>query len=101
MQGFDGAWWVVQGDTVPMNLYPQGAYYFGTDEIYSFHMGLMERMQASQEQYNPDDYIETASLGTEIAPQLLRKLRSIATQYGLSRSSIEYMRPAFSLNPIE
>lgn len=64
-------------------------------------MGLMERMQASQEQYNPDDYIETASLGTEIAPQLLRKLRSIATQYGLSRSSIEYMKSAFSLNPIE
>lgn len=64
-------------------------------------MGLMERMQASQEQYNPDDYIETASLGTEIAPQLLRKLRSITTQYGLSRSSIEYMKPAFSLNPIE
>lgn len=25
----------------------------------------------------------------------------IAAQYGLSRSSIEYMRPAFSLNPIE
>ena len=97
----DGAWWVIEGDTVPMNLYPQGAYYFGTDEVYSFHMGLMERMQASQEQYNPDDYIETASLGTEIAPQLLRKLRSVAAQYGLSRSSIEYMRPAFSLNPIE
>lgn len=80
----DGAWWVVEGDTVPMNLYPQGAYYFGTDEVYSFHMGLMERMQASKEQYNPDDYIEAATLGTEIAPQLLRKLRSIATQIDLA-----------------
>lgn len=47
-------------------------------------MGLMERMQASQEQYNPDDYIETASLGTEIAPQLLRKLRSVAAQIDLA-----------------
>lgn len=75
----DGAWWVVEGDTVPMNLYPQGAYYFGTDEAYSFHMGLMQRLQASKEQYNPDDYIEAATLGAEIAPQLLRKLRSIAT----------------------
>ena len=75
----DGAWWVVEGDIVPMNLYPQGAYYFGTDEAYSFHMGLMQRLQASKEQYNPDDYIEAATLGTEIAPQLLRKLRSIAT----------------------
>ena len=80
----DGAWWVVEGDTVPMNLYPQGAYYFETDEVYSFHMGLMERMRASQEQYNPDDYIETASLGTEIAPQLLRKLRSVAAQIDLA-----------------
>lgn len=80
----DGAWWVVEGDTVPMNLYPQGAYYFGTDEVYSFHMGLMERMQASQKQYNPDDYIESASLGTEIAPQLLRKLRSVAAQIDLA-----------------
>ena len=75
----DGAWWVVEGDTVPMNLYPQGAYYFGTDEAYSFHMGIMQRMQSSREQYNPDDYIEAATLGAEIAPQLLRKLRSIAT----------------------
>lgn len=82
----DGAWWVVEGDTVPMNLYPQGAYYFGTDEVYSFHMGLMERMQASQKQYNPDDYIESASLGTEIAPQLLRKKLDMNFYY-LFRSS--------------
>ncbi|HCB96112.1 MAG TPA: hypothetical protein DEP65_11275 [Ruminococcus sp.] len=75
----DGAWWVVEGDAVPMNLYPQGAYYFGTDEVYSFHMGIMQRMQSSQEQYNPDDYIQAATLNAEIAPQLLRKLRSIAT----------------------
>ena len=74
----DGAWWVVEGESVPMNLYPQAAYYFGTDEAYSFHMGIMQRMQASREQYNPDDYIEAATLGAEIAPQLLRKLRSIA-----------------------
>ncbi len=75
----DGAWWVVEGDVVPMNLYSQGAYYFGTDEVYSFHMGIMQRMSSSREQYSPDDYIEAATLGTEIAPQLLRKLRSIAT----------------------
>ena len=69
----DGTWWVVAGDTVPMNLYPQSAYYLGTDEAYSFHMGIMQRMQSSREQYNPDDYIEAATLSAEIAPQLLRK----------------------------
>lgn len=74
----DGAWWVVEGDAVPMNLYPQGAYYFGTDEVYSFHMGIVQRMHASREQYNPDDYIQAATLDAEIAPQLLRKLRGIS-----------------------
>lgn len=42
----DGDWWVVEGDSVPMNLYSQGAHYFGADEVYSFHMGLMQRMGA-------------------------------------------------------
>ena len=74
-----GSWWVVEGDAIPMNLYPQEAYYFGTDEVYSFHMGIMQRMKSSSEQYDPDDYIQAATLGAEIAPQLLRKLRSIAT----------------------
>lgn len=74
----DGAWWVVEGDAVPMNLYSQGAYYFGTDEVYSFHMGIVQRMHASREQYNPDDYIQAATLDAEIAPQLLRKLRGIS-----------------------
>ena len=49
----DGDWWVVEGDGVPMNLYPQGAYYFGADEVYSFHMGLMERMNAAHDDYKP------------------------------------------------
>ncbi len=42
-------------------------------------MGIIQRMNWSREQYNPDEYIETATFGAEIAPQLLRKLRSIAT----------------------
>lgn len=75
----DGAWWVVEGDEVPMNLYPQQAYYFGTDEVYSFHMGLMTRMKAGQCEYRPEDYVAVASVESEIAPQLLRRLKSIAT----------------------
>ena len=75
----DGDWWVVEGDTVPMNLYPQSAYYFGADEVYSFHMGLMERMRASHDKYTPEDFINGVTLGTDIAPQLYRKLKSVAT----------------------
>ncbi len=74
----DGDWWVVEGDTVPMNLYPQSAYYFGADEVYSFHMGLMQRMSASHNNYDPDAFVRGVTLGAEIAPQLLRKLKSVA-----------------------
>lgn len=73
----DGDWWVVEGDTVPMNLYTQGANYFSADEVYSFHMGLMQRMSTSQE-YNPEDFVKGVTLGTEIAPQIFRKLKSVA-----------------------
>lgn len=81
----DGAWWVVEGDSVPMNLYPQEAYCFSSDEVYSFHMGLMERMNASIE-YKPEEYVEAITLNSDIAPQLFRKLKSIAT---LINSAIE------------
>lgn len=75
----DGDWWVVEGDNVPMNLYPQSAYYFGADEVYSFHMGLMQRMSVSQDEYNPEDFVDGVTLDAEIAPQLFRKLKSVAT----------------------
>lgn len=73
----EGSWWVVEGDTVPMNLYTQDAYYFGTDEVYSFHIGIMERMKTSS--YKPEDYVKAMTLETDIAPQLFRKLKNIAT----------------------
>ena len=75
----DGSWWVVEGDHVPMNLYSQEAYFFGTDEVYSFHMGIMARMNASNEDYLPEEYISAASVETEITPKILRKLKTIAS----------------------
>lgn len=74
----DGDWWVVEGDRVPMNLYPQGAYYFSADEVYSFHMGIMERMFATSEEYQPDGFVRAITLDNEIAPTLFRKLKNIA-----------------------
>lgn len=75
----DGAWWVVEGEKVPMNLYPQSAYYFSADEVYSFHMGLMERMYAAHDEYQPEAYVRAMTLDGEMAPVLFRKLKSIAT----------------------
>lgn len=73
----DGAWWVVEGDNIAMNLYSQGAYYFGADEVYSFHIGIIERMNSTNE-YNPEHFVKAFMLGKDIAPQLFRKLKIIA-----------------------
>ena len=75
----DGDWWVVEGEQSPMNLYPQGAYYFSADEVYSFHTGIMERMFAAHDTYNPEEYVRAITLDNEIAPTLFRKLKNIAT----------------------
>lgn len=74
----EGDWWVVEGDEVPMNLYSQSAYYFGADEAYSFHMGLMKRMRVEQEKFSSEDFVRGVTLGTDIAPQLFRKLKNVA-----------------------
>lgn len=74
----DGDWWVVEGDEVPMNLYSQSAYYFGADEAHSFHMGLMKRMRVEQEKFSSEDFVRGVTLGTDIAPQLFRKLKNVA-----------------------
>ncbi|WP_394454847.1 hypothetical protein ACF0HZ_05640 [Leuconostoc suionicum] len=71
-------WWVVEGDEVPMNLCPQSAYYFGADEAYSFHMGLMTRMRVEQEKFSSEDFVRGVTLGIDIAPQLFRKLKNVA-----------------------
>lgn len=42
----DSSWWVVEGESAPMNLYTQDANYFSADEAYSFHIGITQRLQA-------------------------------------------------------
>lgn len=74
----DGSWWVVEGETVPMNLYPQEAYYFSADEVYSYHIGLMHRLEYSDADYHPEEYVKALSLDNDMAPMLFRKLKSIA-----------------------
>lgn len=75
----EGALWVVEGDTMPMNFYSQEAYYFSADEVYSFHIGLMERMYKVSSEYKPENFVEAITLDNGIAPQLFRKLKNIAT----------------------
>jgi len=68
-----GAWWVVEGEGVPMNLYPQSAYFFSADEAYSFHMGLMSRL-LTQEAHDPDQVLQSMSFGSTRFVGVRRKL---------------------------
>jgi hypothetical protein len=68
-----GAWWVVEGEGVPMNLYPQGAYYFSADEVYSFHMGLMARV-LTREAHDPEQVLRSMSFASTRFVGVRRKL---------------------------
>jgi hypothetical protein len=69
----DGSWWVAQGD-LPMNLYPQDkAYYFSTDEVFYFHLGLMLRL-INDDKNLSDNMIDYITIDTEIVDNLRRKL---------------------------
>lgn len=74
----DKNWWVVEGEGIPMNLYPQDAYYFGSDEVYSFHMGIVSRLIAKKEEFVPEHFVNAVSLGGQFAPQLYRKLKNVS-----------------------
>jgi DNA-directed RNA polymerase subunit M/transcription elongation factor TFIIS len=69
----EGAWWVVEGEGVPMNLYPQGAYYFSSDEAYSFHMGVMARVMM-REEHDPEHVLRLVTLGHSRFIGIRRKL---------------------------
>jgi hypothetical protein len=68
-----GAWWVVEDEGVPMNLYPQGAFYFSADEAYSFHMGLMARVMM-REEHDPEHVLRLVTLGHSRFIGIRRKL---------------------------
>jgi hypothetical protein len=57
-----------------MNLYPQDkAYYFSTDEAFSFHLGLMLRLINDDENLS-NNMIDYVANNTEIVDNLKRKL---------------------------
>ena len=73
----DGSWWVAQGN-LPMNLYPQDkAYYFSTDEIFSFHLGLMLRLM-NDDACDTDKIIDQIVHGAELSISIRRKLALIS-----------------------
>lgn len=82
-----GAWWVVEGLRVPMNLYPQDAFYFSADEAYSFHVGIIRRMQI--EQNNDDDILSQLPLDLEEVHAIRRKLTLASDRLHIGMESEE------------
>lgn len=73
-------WWVVEGDGLPMNLYPQGAFYFSADEAYSFHLGVMARVLAAHER-DPNTLLGPVSHGALSLVLVRRKLEEAARAF--------------------
>ncbi len=74
----DGSWWVATSDTLPMHFYPQDQpYYFSTDEVFSFHIGLMLRLM-NDESDTDKGIIDDITIGVEININVRRKLQLAA-----------------------
>lgn len=71
------AWWVVEGEDAPMNLYTQGEFFFSADEAYSFHMGITQRLSFKPNNERP--IIDEIPLDIEHLKAINRKL-NLASQ---------------------
>lgn len=67
------AFWVVEGETAPMNLYTQNGHYFSADEAYSFHIGITQRL-SKRHQDNFKHIIDELPLDIERIKSINRKL---------------------------
>src|SRR5690606_2727494 len=82
-----GAWWIAEGLRVPMNLYPQDAFYFTADEVYSFHVGIIHRMQNGQN--NENNILSEIPLDLEQVHVIRRKLTLAAERLHIGMESEE------------
>ncbi|HDR8946012.1 TPA: hypothetical protein QDA71_003013 [Burkholderia vietnamiensis] len=72
-----GNWWVVEGEGIPMNLYPQEEFYFSADEAYSFHMGITQRLHARHHR-EFKHVIDELPLDIELVKSISRRLNNAA-----------------------
>lgn len=84
-----GAWWVVEGESAPMNLYTQNAHYFSADEVYSFHMGITQRLsQRQQDDFKP--IIDEIPLDIERLKSINRKLNMASQKLSVDLEPEEF-----------
>lgn len=76
--------WVVEGGEIPMNLYTQKEFFFSSDEVYSFHVGIITRMR-TRDTFEPEQFIDAVSLNKDIAAVLYRKLKNVVGLLDVSK----------------
>lgn len=84
-----GSFWVVEGESAPMNLYPQEAYYFSADEAYSFHMGITLRLR-QRHRDNFKHIIDEIPLDINLLKSISRKLLMASEKLSLTLEPEEY-----------
>lgn len=83
------AFWIVEGENAPMNLYTQNAYYFSADEAYSFHMGITQRLD---DKYKKEfkHIIDEIPLDIEQLKSINRKLNMAAQKLSIDLEPEEF-----------
>lgn len=84
-----GAYWVVEGETAPMNLYTQDGHYFSADEAYSFHMGITQRL-TQRHQDNFKHIIDEIPLDIARLKSINRKLRMASEKLSIDLEPEEF-----------
>lgn len=84
-----GAYWVVEGETAPMNLYTQDGHYFSADEAYSFHMGITQRL-SQRHQDNFKHIIDEIPLDIARLKSINRKLRMASEKLSIDLEPEEF-----------
>jgi predicted nucleic acid-binding OB-fold protein len=83
------AYWVVEGDEAPMNLYTQNAHYLSADEAYSFHIGLTQRLE-KRHKNEFKHVIEEIPLNIEHLKSINRKLNMASEKLSIDLEPEEF-----------
>lgn len=83
------AFWVVEGESAPMNLYTQNGHYFSADEAYSFHLGITQRL-AKRSQAEFKHVIDEIPLDIGQLKSINRKLRMASEKLSIGLESEEF-----------
>ncbi|HEY5588495.1 MAG TPA: hypothetical protein VIK86_06010, partial [Candidatus Paceibacterota bacterium] len=83
------AYWVVEGEVAPMNLYTQNANYLSADEAYSYHMGITQRFNTNF-QKNFKHIIDEIPLDIKQIKSINRKLNMAAEKLSIELEPEEF-----------